>query len=77
MLDYLPGNVVGNTNDDKNKIYNLKTIENVVENIGKEKEKGCKKYVLFSPAASSFDQFKSFEERGEIFKSLVQKKFSN
>lgn len=58
---------------DKNKIYNLKTIENVVENIGKEKEKGCKKYVLFSPAASSFDQFKSFEERGEIFKSLVQK----
>ncbi len=35
----------------------------------------CKKYknpvVLFSPACASFDQFKNFEERGDIYKKLV------
>ena len=30
------------------------------------------KTVLFSPAAASFDQFKSFEERGEYFNNIVQ-----
>jgi UDP-N-acetylmuramoylalanine--D-glutamate ligase len=29
--------------------------------------------VLFSPACSSFDMFKNFEERGEIFKKLVNR----
>jgi UDP-N-acetylmuramoyl-L-alanine---L-glutamate ligase len=28
--------------------------------------------VLLSPAAPSYDKFKNFEERGSIFKSLVQ-----
>ena len=27
--------------------------------------------VLFSPATSSFDQFKNFEDRGRIFKELT------
>ena len=29
--------------------------------------------ILLSPAAASFDQFKNFEERGNVFKSLVRK----
>jgi UDP-N-acetylmuramoylalanine--D-glutamate ligase len=29
--------------------------------------------VLFSPGTSSFDMFRNYGERGNIFKSLVQK----
>ncbi len=30
-------------------------------------------YVVLSPACSSFDEFDSFEQRGEVFKALVEK----
>ena len=30
--------------------------------------------VIFSPCASSFDQFKNFEERGDFFKKIVKKR---
>jgi UDP-N-acetylmuramoylalanine--D-glutamate ligase len=32
----------------------------------------AKPVVLLSPACASFDQFSSFEERGYVFKSLVE-----
>jgi UDP-N-acetylmuramoylalanine-D-glutamate ligase len=34
----------------------------------------AKKRVLFSPAASSFNAYKNFVERGEHFKELVKNK---
>jgi UDP-N-acetylmuramoyl-L-alanine--D-glutamate ligase len=33
--------------------------------------------VLFSPATSSFCQFKSFEHRGKVFKELTKKIIGN
>ena len=30
--------------------------------------------VILSPACASFDEFSSFEQRGEVFKQLVQKR---
>ena len=34
-----------------------------------------KKIILFSPAAASFDQFKNFEQRGELFNALVKSNY--
>ncbi len=46
------------------------TLDKAVERAAKEAKSGV---VLLSPACASFDQFKSFEERGNIFKTLVKK----
>ena len=47
------------------------TMERAVEAAKREAEKGDT--VLLSPGTASFDQFKSFGERGEVFASLVKK----
>ncbi len=54
-------------------IYNLGTLEKVVEKLVERNLKDI--VVLFSPGTSSFDQFKNFEERGDFFKELIEKKF--
>ncbi|MCL2285705.1 MAG: UDP-N-acetylmuramoyl-L-alanine--D-glutamate ligase [Firmicutes bacterium] len=53
---------------------NYETVNSLQEAVTKAKEKakpGCK--VLFSPACASFDMFKNFEERGDMFKEYVGK----
>ena len=47
------------------------TMERAVEAAMREAEKGDT--VLLSPGTASFDQFKSFGERGDVFASLVKK----
>ncbi len=47
------------------------TLEKAVAAAKRDSEKGD--IVLLAPACASFDQFKSFEERGETFESLVLK----
>ena len=47
------------------------TLDKAVEAARRDAEKG--ETVLLSPGTASFDQFKSFGERGEVFASLVKK----
>ena len=35
--------------------------------------KNVENFILLSPAAASFDQFKNFEQRGNVFKKLCRK----
>ena len=45
------------------------TLSNAVNMIDKKLKKG--EIALLSPACASFDQFKSYKERGEVFKRLI------
>ncbi|MGL5052920.1 MAG: UDP-N-acetylmuramoyl-L-alanine--D-glutamate ligase [Cetobacterium sp.] len=60
----------------KDRIFNLKYLDSVLKELKFKLKKNEKETVLFSPATSSFDQFKNFEERGRIFKELVKSYFS-
>ena len=50
-------------------IYRVKTVAEAVQKAYEIAKKG--EVVLFSPASTSFDMFKNFEERGKTFKKEV------
>jgi len=52
------------------KIAMVSTLRDAVEHAAREAKPGDT--VLMSPACSSFDQFKDYAERGNIFKELVR-----
>ena len=52
---------------------NLETVENVLNYLKEKVDFSKDQTVLFSPATSSFCQFKSFEHRGKVFKELTKK----
>lgn len=57
------------------RIYLLRDLESCLLDMKKRLSPEKEQIVLLSPATSSFDQFKSFEHRGEVFKELVHKIF--
>jgi len=58
------------------KTFNLGRLEVVLDVLKERLDFGKKSIVLLSPASSSYDQFKNFEDRGRVFKQLVQERFS-
>ena len=60
-----------NNQENKN-LYFIETYFEIVELAKKCTQKG--KICLLSPAAASYDQFKNFEHRGNMFKQLIIKK---
>ena len=56
---------------------NLETLENVLNYIKENEDFGKDQTILFSPATSSFCQFRSFEHRGKVFKELTVKILGN
>lgn len=60
---------------DKEKMFLLRELRVCLEDIKERFSKEEKRVVLFSPATSSYDQFKNFEHRGKVFKELVREIF--
>ena len=56
-------------------IFNL--LKDLVKEVVKYAKKHNKEVILFSPSCSSFDQFKNYEERGNLFKKLISKSYLN
>ena len=52
---------------------NMETLENIFDYFKKNMDFSKEQTVLFSPATSSFCQFKNFEHRGNVFKELTVK----
>ena len=50
-------------------MYDAQTLFNAIKILQKLTVSGD--IVLFSPACASFDQFKDFEDRGRVFKQIV------
>ena len=52
---------------------NMETVENILNYLNNNFDFTRDTVILFSPATSSFCQFKNFEHRGHVFKELTQK----
>ena len=59
---------------DIHSIYNKNLEKTIHEAIQKALQEKKQINIIFSPCASSFDQFKNFEERGDFFKKTVRKR---
>ena len=61
-----------NAKKDKKDAPNCLLVEDLSAAVLKVKEIAVKgNAVILSPAAASYDHFKNFEERGDVFKSLI------
>ena len=60
-----------NKEDFKIRIYCFKNLSDLIDKVLIHAKREKVNTILFSPACSSFDQFKNYEERGNYFKFLV------
>lgn len=56
--------------------FDLTRVGNVAEAVAAARKKMTRGSILFSPGFASFDQFKNFEHRGDVFREEVRKVFS-
>jgi len=71
---YLTGNTINemkNTFDGSVEIESIKEFEDVIVKAFSDSEKGD--IIVLSPACTSYDRFKNFEERGNTFKEIVSR----
>ena len=62
----------------KTRSFQFSNLESALESALKDSLKEKKEInILFSPACSSFDQFKNFEHRGKFFKKHLNKFLKN
>jgi UDP-N-acetylmuramoylalanine--D-glutamate ligase len=61
---------LSDSNSKLQKTINVKILKNAVRESNKLSKKGD--IILFSPGTSSFDQFASYEDRGDKFKKMVE-----
>jgi UDP-N-acetylmuramoylalanine--D-glutamate ligase len=59
----------------KEKIHRTETIEKALKYLKENLNSESKETIVLSPATSSYDQFKSFEHRGQVFKQLTKEIF--
>lgn len=57
------------------RVHDVENLENCISALKKNIDLSKENKILFSPATSSFDQFKNFEERGKVFKEMIMKNF--
>ena len=57
-------------------LFNCKELEEAVEIAFKIAKKVKAKSIILSPASSSFDKYKNFEERGNYFKEIAFQKLA-
>jgi UDP-N-acetylmuramoylalanine--D-glutamate ligase len=60
----------------KNDILTFKDLSEVINYAYSYIENNQTETLLFSPSCSSFDQFRDYEQRGNIFKKLIYEKFN-
>lgn len=65
-------NIIKEKTNEKN-IFLVETLEEAVDIADKYTKKG--KICLLSPAASSYNKFKNFEEKGNYYKNMVKEKY--
>lgn len=67
-------NICNELNNSGKNIFTVKTIDEAVDIADKYTKKGS--ICLLSPAAASYNKFKNFEEKGNYYKDIINKKYN-